>query len=146
MLELINVNDCPGVSVPFLYRLLLERPQESWISHRGMVTMENHSDFCRRHPYSVWYLITQGTYNPEGVGWALGTLLGSIYLTKQNEIGIFIAKEHQRKGYAKLAIAELKKLQPRPFYLGNVAPNNEPSHELFKALGGKLVQHTYRFT
>lgn len=134
MISLVPVLDYPGQSIPFLYRLLKERPPEANISHRSMPALENHKSFILAHPYTAYYLVF-----PE----AKGDPVGSIYLTKQDEIGIAIAAEHARKGYAVAAIQALMKKHPRKKYLANIAPMNDPSHKLFQGMGFELIQMTY---
>ena len=125
------------------WRLLSERPFEANISHQEMPTRAEHAAYVRSHPYRAWLVI-----------WVRDVAVGTIAVTKQNEIAIAILKEHQRKGYAKEAIKEVLELfSPlheipgvRPaHFVANVAPGNLPSHALFTGLGAKLVSMTYRF-
>ena len=120
-----------------LYDLLKERTPEQSISHKKMPTMVEHVDFIRSNPYPHWYLIEADKTPTKPV-----EFLGSVYLTKQREIGIFIFKKHQGEGYATEAIKEIIKMHPGKF-LANVNPANEPSNKLFEKLGGKIIQHTY---
>lgn len=129
------------VVIELLYQLLLERPQEANISHREAPPYYQHASFVRSRPYQHWYLIGADTH------W-----VGSINSTERNEIGIAILKAHQGKGYAAAAITQFV-LDHRPLpaipsqrsgrWLANVAPENTPSHALFKRLGWKPVQITY---
>lgn len=113
-----------------LYDLLSERDETVNISHREMPHWEDHAKFVEKHPYEAWYFIGQEP-------------VGAIYLTKQNEIGIGIFKEHQGKGYGPQAIKELMRRHGKRRYLANINPRNEPSARVFSNLGFKLVQHTY---
>ena len=70
--------------IRFLYNLLKERDSRVNISHRTMPSYEEHTHFVLSNPYSVWYVIKLKNKKT-----------GSIYLSKQNEIGIFIKKEFQ---------------------------------------------------
>ena len=127
--------------IELLYRLLLERPQEANISHRAPPPYYQHVEFVRSRPYQHWYIIE-----------ANGEAVGAISATKNNEIGIAILKAHQGKGYAAAAITQFL-LDHRPLpaipsqrsgrWLANVAPDNAPSHALFKRLGFKPIQITY---
>ena len=116
-----------------LYQLLQERPPEAWISHRGMPTWEEHVAFINSHPYHVHYIIKNGEDVP----------VGSVYLTRKHEIGIFIFKEHQHKGYGSQAVSELMTKWPGRFY-ANIAPGNLASIAFFEQLGAKLIQETYQ--
>lgn len=146
MISLVNVLEYSGASVPLLYKLLLERPNEANISHRSMPTMENHKDHVMHHPHVVWYMILAGTALYSAAEESFTNMVGAIYLSQQSEIGIGILKEFQHKGYAKQAIEALMAKHPRPHYLANVAPANQPSHELFQGMGFEMIQMTYKFS
>ena len=64
---------------PFLYELLKERTPEVNISHKEMPTYKKHVKFVISKPYAAWNIIY---YKNEKIG--------SIYLSKQNEIGMFL--------------------------------------------------------
>ena len=115
----------------FLYELLKQRPPEANISHRNMPSYDDHCRFVHNYPYSAWYMLT---HNAE--------LIGSVYLTTSDEIGVALIPSAQGKGYAKEAIEVLMAKHPRKRYLANVAPGNEASHKLFGKMG-KVIQHTY---
>ena len=116
-----------------LYELLKERPPEAWISHRGMPTWEEHKKFLASHPYHALYIV----FNADDVP------VGSVYLSRAREIGIFIFKEHQHKGYGSQAVSELMTKWPGRFY-ANIAPGNTGSKAFFLQLGAKLIQETYQ--
>lgn len=114
-----------------LYDLLRERTPEQSISHRKMPTYEEHLKFVESRPYLCWFLIE---VNREFVG--------SVYLTKQREIGIFIFRAHQGKGYAQRAVQHMRKTYPGRM-LANVNPANVASQKLFERLGSKVIQWTF---
>lgn len=118
-------------TIDVLYKLLAERSPEANISHREMPTLEQHRQFVTRRPYEAWYFIE-----------AEPGIVGSVYLTRAREIGIFIFIKHRRRGYATVAIEALRGLHPGPL-LANVAPGNDRSHDFFFKLGARLIQHTY---
>jgi len=119
-----------------LYQLLAERQPYESISHVGMPTIKEHEDFLNRKPYKGWYLIIQGE----------GNVVGSIYLSFQNEIGIAIFNRHRRNGYGKEAIKKLIEMYPNErYFLANINPINEKSEKLFQKLGFILIQHTYKY-
>ena len=119
-------------AVGLLYQLLRERPPEANISHREMPTVRQHTAFVRSRPYTAWYVVQNSEKQ----------YVGAIYLTKAREVGIAIFRAHQGKGYARQAITILRQKFPGKM-LANVAPGNEASHTLFKALGSKVVGTTY---
>lgn len=116
----------------FLYQLLKERPEIANISHNRMPMYKEHVAFVRSCPYAAWYII-----------WSYESRLGSIYLTRQNEIGVFITGKYKRHGFASWALKEIMRLHPRPMYVANVSPKNEPSLKFFKKLGWKPVQVSF---
>lgn len=69
--------------------------------------------------------------------------IGSIYLTKMNEIGIFIKKDFQKSGIGQTTLDLLMKKNPRKRFLANVNPKNKKSISFFKRNGFKLIQYTY---
>jgi RimJ/RimL family protein N-acetyltransferase len=116
----------------FLYELLKERDSRANISHKKMPSIKQHEKFIQSKPYSKWYIIQN--YNKE---------VGSIYLSKNNEIGIFLIKKNQSKGIGFNALKLLMEKNPKIRYLANVNPKNKKSIEFFKKNGFKLIQHTY---
>lgn len=116
----------------FLYQLLLERDPIANISHKKMPSYEQHLKFLKSKPYSKWYII-----------WNNEQRIGSIYLTKQDEIGIVIKKEFQKGGIGKSALQLIINKNPRQRYLANVAINNNKSKRFFEKNDFKLIQHTY---
>ena len=115
----------------YLYALLKERELSQSISHRVMPGYLDHIDFVDSRPYYAWYFIEHD-----------GHVSGSIYLSKQREIGISVFKKDQKQGVATWAIKELMDIHPGKF-LANINPDNIASANLFKKFGFKLIQHTY---
>lgn len=115
-----------------LYELLQEREAHVNISHRKMPTMRQHKAFIRSKPYAAWYLI-----EIEGV------FVGSIYLTRDNEIGIFVFHNYQGLGSGTYAVKMLMDRHPRRRYLANINPENSVSIKFFRDLGFTHCQSTY---
>ena len=115
----------------FLYDLLMERDTRVNISHKKMPTYNQHVSFVSAKPYSKWYVILYGVNKA-----------GSIYLTSQNEIGIFIKKSFQNKQIGNIALHKLIQKNPKKRYLANVNPQNKKSMRFFKNNGFKLIQYT----
>ncbi len=114
------------MNIKLLYNLLAERTPEQSISHKQMPTMENHTKFVHRRPYKEWLMI----YDNEKV-----LVVGSIYVSKQDEIGISIFKEHQGKGYAKEALSFILENNVHTIFYANINPQNYKSINLFKKFG-----------
>ena len=122
-------------SEKLLYDLLSEREPHVNISHQEMPTWEEHCAFVASHPYKEWNIIVSDT----------NKLVGACYLSRMNEIGVFIFKAHQGKGYGTFAIDAMRIRHPGERILANVAPSNDASHKLFKKLGFRLIQVTYEW-
>ncbi|WP_042683755.1 hypothetical protein [Candidatus Nitrosotenuis chungbukensis] len=116
----------------FLFDLLEERDPIVNISHIKMPTYDEHVKFVMSKPYSKWY-----------VAYYDGKKCGSVYLTKQNEIGIHIRKGFPTKQICNNCYEILLKLNPRKRYLANCNPKNTSLINFFKKKGFKLIQYTY---
>ena len=116
----------------FLYQHLKERNPTANISHKKMPTYAEHVKFVMSRPYSKWYIIIHRNKK-----------IGTIYLTKQNEIGIFIKNKVQGKLIGQRVLKLLMEKNPRKRYLANVSPKNKKSISFFKKNGFKLIQYTF---
>jgi RimJ/RimL family protein N-acetyltransferase len=130
-MRLIEVNPEYVPQVEFLYDLLAERDPVANISHREMPTFQNHWDFVKSRPYKVWCMV-----------YADDDPVGAVYLTQQNEIGVFISEAEQRNGYGKQAVELLMQMHPSKRFLANIAPGNARSLAMFEKLGFWLIQLT----
>ena len=130
-IRLTNVYDDPQ-SCSILYELLKERDEATNISHRSLPYPVDHINFFESRPYRHWYLVKSDEQ-----------VVGACYLTHKDEIGIFIFKAHQGKGYGRAAVRELMRENGGLRYKANINPQNERSANLFKSLGFKIIQHTY---
>ena len=119
----------------FLYDLLLQRNPDVNISHKKMPTYEEHLKFVKSQPYARWYIIE---VNNEKVG--------SIYLTHENEIGIFLGEGSQAKGIGSNALNVLIDQNPGLRYLANINPKNKKSIDFFEKSGFVLIQYTYELS
>lgn len=140
-IELVSVYEDPA-SYGILHDLLAERTPEQSISHKELPPYSEHIDFVDSKPYKAWYLIIE-----ESEGY-----VGSVYLSRKNEIGVFIFNAHQGHGYGKAAVLELMRICPLSTgsksivaekYLANINPKNEYSRKMFEELGFKHIQDTY---
>ena len=116
----------------FLFELLKERDPRANISHKKMPSYNEHLKFIKSKPYTKWYIILKSKDR-----------IGSIYLSKNDEIGIFLSKKYQGKNIGNDALKELIRKNPRERYLANVNPKNKKSSIFFKNNNFKLIQHTY---
>ena len=141
--RLVDAYAAPG-AVEFLYRLLGERRPEESIAHRAAPTLEQHRRFFESHPYRAWYLVEAAEGAPGFVG--------ACTLTNGNEVGVFVLRAFQRRGYARAALQELmRRHEPLPAipaqrpgrFVANVNPANAASIALFQALGFRHVANSY---
>src|SRR3954468_21744356 len=94
-IRLVDVYQAPD-AVELLYRLMQERPVESAIAHRRLPSMEEHRAFMASKPYRAWCLVQ-----------ADGRHVGAVTLTPNNEVGVFILRQFQRRGHARAALQAL---------------------------------------
>ena len=128
----ISLKSVTNSDVKFLFDLLKERDPRVNISHRKMPTYSQHTKFIKSKPYSKWYIILKSKQK-----------IGSIYLSKNDEIGIFLSKKFQGKNVGNSALNELMKKNPRKRFLANVNPKNKKSISFFKNNNFKLIQYTF---
>ena len=132
MSEKINFLTIEETDYKFLYELLLQRKKIVNISHKKMPTYEEHVKFIESEPYSKWYIIQIDDKK-----------IGSIYLTKENEIGIHFFTQYEESERFQNVIKEFFLKEPQDRFVMNVSPKNEQYIDLVKKLGFHLVQHTY---
>ncbi len=128
-IELKNINQD---DFRFLYTLLQERDPKANISHKKLPSYEEHVQFIESEPYEKWYIV----YCDE-------IKVGSIYLSKQNEIGIFIKKEYHKQNIKKIILNELIRRNNIKLFLANVSPENYELKNFFVQQNFILIQNTY---
>lgn len=139
-MKLVDVYKHPH-GAQITYVLLKERHPSTNISHKRDPSFTEHQAYMDKLPYQNWYIID---VNGGGVG--------ALYASTLNEIGIFILQQHQRKGYARHAIAMFMATHSplgavpglrNARWLANINPKNEGSIRLFSKLGFTHLQSTY---
>ena len=126
-LKIVTKND-----LKFLFELLKERKEYENISHKNFPTYKNHADFVNSKPYSRWYIIFQSFDR-----------VGSVYLSRINEIGIHVKNGINIDDIFKEIIDDIIKRNPRKRYLINLNPKNSRLVKNLKKNDFKLIQHTY---
>ena len=116
----------------FLFDLLKQREGTVNISHKSLPDWEEHLQYVKKHGYQSWDII-----------WVENTRIGNIYLTKNDEIGIFIDKKLQFHGYGSKALEEFMKKNGKKRYLANINPTNYKSIQFFGKHGFTHIQNTY---
>lgn len=128
-------------AVEVLYALLSERTPEQSISHKGMPSWDEHCRFVESAPYADWCLIDcEGECSGPK---RYGDIVGAIYLTAANEIGVSVFRDYQCLGIGAAAVKLFMAKHGSRRYLANVNPANEASKALWRKLGFNLLQETY---
>jgi len=139
----------PSQDAEFLFNLLKERDPRVNISHRKMPTYNTHLKFIKSKPYKKWYIVirvTKSSSNKKSVYSDSKTKVASVYLSKNDEIGIFVSKKFHGMNIGKFALNELISRNPRKRYLANVNPKNKKSIKFFKNNNFKLIQYTFELS
>ena len=91
-----------------------------------------------RNPYRVWFLIIKDQ-----------EYIGTLYLTKMNEIGIFLSKKLElTKSLISFIISKYKPLKKKSSlrsenFIINISPKDAKLNKMFINMGAKLIQKTY---
>ena len=132
MKKAVILKDVKKSDCSFLYELLSERKSYVNISHKKNPTYANHVKFVMSKPYSKWYIIYHATEK-----------IGSIYLTKQDEIGINFKEQNITNKIRSKVLKMIIKKNPRNRYLININPSNTSMKNFLTNEGFELIQHTY---
>ena len=130
ILKEVKKSDCP-----FLYELLSERKSHVNISHKKTPAYAKHVKFVMSKPYSKWYVIYHTTEK-----------IGSVYLTKQDEIGIHFKEQNMNNKIRSKVLNMIIKKNLRNRYLININPRNTSLRNFLKNEGFELIQHTYEIS
>ena len=137
-MEFIEINnDINENNLKFLYSLLKDR--EYSISHKEIPSFEEHSSFVKNHPYHKWFIVKNQSY-----------LIGSIYIHKDNSIGLDIINQFEllipdilyflEKRYKPLPY--IKSVRSKNFFF-NISPQNHKLQNLLVSLGYEISQISY---
>ena len=130
VLKEVRKSDCL-----FLYELLSARKPNVNISHKKFPAYIKHVKFVMSKPYSKWYIIYRATEK-----------IGSIYITKQDEIGIHFKEQNLTNKIRSKVLKMIIKKNPRNRYLININPSNTMMKKFLKNEGFELIQHTYEIS
>lgn len=130
MIHLIDVYSMYRLTADtVLWALLEQRKPWQSISHKKMPTIEEHIAFVASKPYKHWYIICRQM---------TGESRGAVYITHENEIGLFIFDEYHHQGYGKIALDQImKKHKEIDVFRANIAPLNSASMAFFTNFGFK---------
>ena len=130
VLKVVRKSDCL-----FLYELLSVRKPNVNISHKKNPTYAKHVNFVMSKPYSKWYIIYRATEK-----------IGSVYITKQDEIGIHFKEKNITNKIRSKVLKMIIRKNPRNRYLMNINPRNTSLRNFLKNEGFELIQHTYEIS
>jgi len=116
----------------FLYELLKTKDPIANISHKKMPSYDEHVNFILSNPYAIWYIIEYE-----------GKKIGSVYLSKHDEIGISLVDNSLYDKIGKSIIKLLIKNNPRKRYLAKVSPRNKKLQNFFVNNGFTGLEYTY---
>ena len=116
----------------FLYDLLKNKDPNANISHKKMPSYDEHVEFVMSKPYTNWYIIEYDKKN-----------VGTIYLSKQDEIGISINNDYEYDQIVKSALELLMKLNQRKRYLANTSSKDVRSQEFLLKNGFTSLEYVY---
>lgn len=120
-----------------LYDLLEERSEYENvnISHMEMPTWEQHIDFFDSNPYKIWYVLLLDN-----------KFIGHFYISHRNEVGIFLFRDYQHHGYGPMVLKYMIEQYSHLELYANINPKNMGSTDMFRGLGFKHIQNTYRLS
>ena len=124
--RLINKSD-----LKFLFNHLKERDPRENISHKKMPTYDEHVKFVLSKPYSKWYIIFEKNKK-----------IGSVYLTKADEIGLHLKKEYFKESMLKEILECLMKNEQNKRFVFNVSPRNKKFMKFLQKNGYVISQQT----
>jgi len=123
--------------IDLLYSLLKQRKIS--ISHKSIPSKKNHQEFVSNHPYREWFLV-----------FSEDEAIGSVYLSKDNSIGIFLKRNDKKevKYLIELILKEYKPLKPIKSVRGsyfhfNVNPDDKFLIKVLLDLRMKHIQSTF---
>jgi hypothetical protein len=138
-IELIKV-DYSSSHINLLFDVLKNRPSNINISHNKLPSYQKHKKFVNSKPYRYWFLI-----------FSSNRLIGSVFITRLNEISIKLKKNNSLfyKETLNLLIENLKPLIGIPSkrssnFLINVSYKDKSLISLLKKMKLKKIQETYK--
>ena len=138
-MKLIEIDNYSNEDIDILYNFLRNRKYS--ISHKKLPSYEEHKMFVRENPYRKWFFINHQS-----------KLIGSMYILKDNGIGIDIKSEDYilLGEIIKLLHSSISPLPALPsvrvgnFHM-NISPQNEEVEKQLRNLGAVFKQKTYEF-
>lgn len=121
--------------IEFLYKLLKHRSRSHNISHKKMPSLREHIKFVNSKPYKKWYVILNDKQK-----------IGSIYISKNDEVAIHLKNNICKEKFFILALKQLIKFDSNEFFYFNTNPNNKGLNNFFKKNNFTLLQLTYKIS
>ena len=122
-----------------LFELFKKRNKETRISSSSRLSFQVHEKFVETNPYRYWFLVKKDS-----------NFIGSVYVTYENFIGIFLVDKHIDKLESVIRIIknQCKPLQAIPSVRNmgfsiNVSIENKILADELQKMGANLIQKTY---
>lgn len=123
MISLIDVYTTGEDGIGFLYNLLAERKVSESISHKRHPSFQEHKTFVQSRPYLGWYIIMDGQLK-----------LGTCYITKYREVGIWLMPSAQGRGAGREAMRQLLAMYPGRVFT-NTSIHNPNAFRFYEKAG-----------
>lgn len=123
VIELVDVYSDFDGAVEFLYKLLAERKVSESISHKRHPSFSEHYGFVLSQPYLGWYIIYDDS-KP----------VGTCYITKYREVGIWLMPDTKGKGIGKAAMKQLLAMYPGRVFT-NTSLHNDGAKAFYEKMG-----------
>ena len=122
-----------------LFDLFRKRDEGEKISAKKHQNFKEHCNFVENHPYRYWFLI-----------WSGANYVGSLYVTKNNHIGVYLINSHSSfiKPILSYVVKRFKPLPEIPsvrakgFHI-NISLKNELYDGILKEMGAIAYQKTF---
>ena len=126
--------------IKILFDILKKRSSNSNISHSKLPTLKEHKAFVYSKPYRFWFLIKRSE-----------DTIGSVYITRYNEISIKLIK-HNTKIYKDTLLLIIKNIKPlkgiaskrNKSFLINVSAKDKKQTNLLSKLRLRKIQETFK--
>lgn len=129
----------PNSDTQFLWDLFQQKPTHKKISSVQELSFDAHTAFVKNHPYEAWMIIELQSQD-----------LGSVFLTKFNEVGISLlpAENHRFLEVLKAIVEEFRPLPQIPSFRNgsfviNSSVNDVKQITAVEQIGAKPIQVTH---
>lgn len=116
----------------FLFDMIKSRPYYVNIHHKTPPKIIDHIKFIESNPYEAWFIILDDDIR-----------IGNCYITKNNEIGLFLMDGWRTSHAGSEALRILMKYGGTRKYYANISISNEASQYFFSKNGFNPISYIY---